>query len=371
MRIGLITPGFSASESDWCIPALLNLVRELATRHEVTVLALRYPHHREPYTVYGAQVLPFGGAEARGLRRAPLLQRVRRALRERSFDVLHALWAHEPGFVASLAARKQGPPVIVSLLGGELERLFEISYGGQITTIGRLLVKRALAKADLVTVGSQTLLGHASERVNSDRLRLVPLGVDTALFRPRSRSPNPDNPQLAGNLKILQVASLSPVKGHATLLQSFAKVVEARPGCHLHLVGEGPLEGALRTQLSDLGLTESVTLHGAIPHERLPGYYRAADVCVQSSLFESQGMVVLEAAACGTRTVGTDTGILAELSPSALLAAPGDKASLAAALLAGLDEAEVKGAADLTVPAACRLAEASRRFSDLYSEVAG
>ncbi len=369
MRVCLITPGFSASESDWCIPALLNLVRELTAEHQVTVLALRYPHHREPYSVYGAEVLPLGGAEIRGLRRAPLLLRARQALRRQSFDVLHAMWAHEPGFVATLAARKHGPPVIVSVLGGELAGLPEISYGGQITAANRFLIGRALANASVVTVGSRTIRGEATRRVESRRLRLVPLGVDTTLFSPPARSR--DTRQLRGARRILQVGSLSPIKGQATLLEAFATVLAARPDCHLHLVGEGPLEAVLRKRIADLDLTESVTLHGPVAHDRLPSYYRAADLCVQSSLFESQGMVVLEAASCGTRTVGTKTGILPELSRPALLASPGDPASLAAALFAGLDEAEQTDATDLAVPSAWRLTEACARISALYSEVAG
>ena len=316
-------------------------------------------------------MLPFGGAEIQGLRRAPLLLRARRALRGLPFDVVHALWAHEPAFVATLAARRNGPPVIVSLLGGELVSLPEISYGGQITATSRLLVRHALARADIVTVGSQALRRYAAETVDSSRLRLAPLGVDTTLFRPHAGSQDGDPLQLRGARKILQVASLSPIKGQATLLEAFATVLAARPDCHLHLVGEGPLEAVLRKRIADLDLTESVTLHGPVAHDRLPSYYRAADLCVQSSLFESQGMVVLEAASCGTRTVGTKTGILPELSRPALLASPGDPASLAAALFAGLDEAEQTDATDLAVPSAWRLTEACARISALYSEVAG
>jgi hypothetical protein len=100
MRIALITPGFSASASDWCIPVLLDHVRELAREHEVHVFALRYPHRRERYEVYGATVHPCGGADARGLDRGPLLARAYRAIRaearRRPFDLYHAFWADEP-----------------------------------------------------------------------------------------------------------------------------------------------------------------------------------------------------------------------------------------------------------------------------------
>ncbi len=136
MRIGLITPGFSADENDWCIPALLDLVRELSSRHDVYVLTLRYPHERRRYQVYGATVHALGGATAAGFRRLPLMTRaiaaLGRAHRQAPFEVLHGLWADEPGFLAVRAGRLLGVPAVVSLLGGEMVAFPEIGYGGQL-----------------------------------------------------------------------------------------------------------------------------------------------------------------------------------------------------------------------------------------------
>ena len=61
MKIGLVVPGFSADAGDWCIPALRNLARQLATTEEVHVLALRYPYRPSGYAVFGAQVRALGG----------------------------------------------------------------------------------------------------------------------------------------------------------------------------------------------------------------------------------------------------------------------------------------------------------------------
>ena len=140
MRIGLITPGFSASETDWCIPALLALVRELARHDEVEVFTLRYPHRRESYHVYGAAVHAFGGGLAAGVSRLALLGNAMASIvrrhRRRPFDVLHGLWADEPGFLAVAGGRLLGVPSVVSLMGGELVGLRDIGYGGQLVAPG-------------------------------------------------------------------------------------------------------------------------------------------------------------------------------------------------------------------------------------------
>lgn len=186
MRIALLTPGFSADESDWCIPALLDLVRVLTRERDVHVFTLRYPYRRAVYPVYGATVHALGGATAGGLRRLPLLARALAAIarqhRRAPFDVLHGLWADEPGFLAVLAGRLLGAPTVVSLLGGELVGFADIDYGGQLSRVNRWLTGQALRRAQRVTVGSATLHALAAGLVNADRLATLPLGVDTALF---------------------------------------------------------------------------------------------------------------------------------------------------------------------------------------------
>ncbi len=339
MRVGLITPGFSASEEDWCIPALLDLVRELAAQDDVTVFSLRYPHTRERYGVYGAAVHPFGGAQRRGLARLPLLMRALvRILREnwrQRFDVLHALWAHEPGFVAALAGRLTRTPVVVSILGGELVDLAEIDYGGQRSTINRWLIRRALLGAGRVTVGSELLERIAARHVASEKLIRLPLGVDRKRFSPEPLTGRRPYPGDAATL--LHVASLSRVKDQATLLRAFAIVAERLPAARLHVVGDGELRRELTRLASELGVEGRIEWHGAVRHERLADFYRRADLFVLSSRFESQGMVALEAAACGCPVVGTEVGILPELG-GGRLARPGDVEGLGEIMLSVLQD---------------------------------
>ncbi len=349
MRVGLITPGFSASEDDWCIPALLDLVRKLAAENDVTVFSLRYPHRRERYGVYGAEVQPFGGAQCRGLARLPLLVRalvrILRENRRKSFDLLHALWAHEPGFVATLAGRLTGTPVLVSVLGGELVNLPEIAYGGQRSAANRWLIRRALSSADLVTAGSQYLQNIAERYVSFGKLIRWPLGVNQSRFSAEpadhhsgSLSPLGERARVRDFPAVLHVASLSQVKDQDTLLRAFALVVERVPGVRLHLVGEGEMLTALQSLAVDLGIEGRIEWHGAVDHGLLVDFYRQADLFVLSSCFESQGMVVLEAAACGCPAVGTAVGVLPELGGPTVRS--GDVAGLAELMSSTLQDPE-------------------------------
>ncbi|HET6317215.1 MAG TPA: glycosyltransferase, partial [Chloroflexota bacterium] len=320
MRIALIVPGFSADEEDWCIPALLNFVRALAQRVELEVFTLRYPHRRGQYQVGNARVHSFGYATRRGPASLALWREAARHIQEqharKAFDVLHAFWADEPGWVGATVAARGRVPLVVSLAGGELANLPSIGYGLQRHWLPRLLMRRALARADCITAGSSSL----RELAYQDGLRQVqwaPLGVDTKRFYPNLQPPTPALSAVEGsNLQLLNVGSLAPVKNQRLLVEATREVVAALPGTRLRIVGDGESKAVLRRAIGRVGLGSHVELMGALPHDHLPDVYRAADLYVQASLHEAQGMAVLEAASCGVPSVGTAVGALCDLAGS-------------------------------------------------------
>ena len=375
MKIGLVVPGFSKSESDWCIPALLGLVRRLAERDEVHVFTLRYPKPRRTYSVYGATVHAAAGGFARGLGRVPMLARTFRSIgrehRRAPFHVLHGFWADEPGFVAVRAARRLEVPAVVTLLGGELVALPEIRYGSQLSYVNRVLVRHALASAARVTAGSRYLAKLAEPWVSPDRLHQLPLGVDTKLFRPET--PRDERPPLReGDIPLLHVASLVPVKNQAMILRALARVAARAPAVHLHIVGEGPLRRELEQLADALGVRSRLTFHGAVLHHHLPAYYRAARLCVMGSRHEGQEWVTLEAAACGRPTVGTAVGLVPDLEPVTRAVPVGDDEALAAAVSSSLAEASATGersrAARLRIERDYSLDATVEQLRSLYQE---
>jgi glycosyltransferase involved in cell wall biosynthesis len=327
--------------------------------------------------VAGASVHALGGANVRGVRRARLLLRALMWTiaehRRHPADLLHGLWADEAGAVAVAAGRLLGVPAIVSVMGGELVALRDIGYGGGRSRLGRRLLPPTLRHAACVTVGSASLQRLAEPHVAPGRLARLPLGVDTALFRPGPPLAG-GAPLAEGGIRLLYAASLTPVKDHATLLRALAKVASRVPGVHLHLVGEGPLRSELARQAEALDVARHVSFHGAVPHDRLPDYYRAADLLVFSSHYESQAMVALEAAACGCPVVGTAVGVLPEL-PGARVVPVGDVAALAEAIIAAVSDRgalATRGRTSLeAVRREFRLERAVDELCSLYRQVLG
>lgn len=382
MKVAWVVPGFSADESDWCIPALLDLARVLARQVELHIFTLRYPPGRRTYHVYGATVHSFGGGLVTDWRNLPLWWRAVAAIwaeaRRGRFAVLHAFWLHDPGTVATLAAFLLRTPVVLSLGGAEMVGLADIGYGEQLHPRPAALMRFNLRRAARVTGGSRYVLGLARSHLPPNaatKLLLAPLGVDVSLFSPAVPLPAAGlSPVVVPGPRLLHVGSLLPVKDQATLLSAVRRVADAAPGAYLTIAGDGPLAGPLRDLCRELGIEGRVQFCGAVPHERLVEYYRSADLFVLSSRHEAQNIAALEAAACGLPLVGTAVGVVPDLAPEAAWAVPvGDAAGLAEAILVlwrdGERRAAMAQAARARVVAEYSLERVADRFFQLYREL--
>lgn len=328
MRIGILLPGFSAHADDWAIPVQQNLARELATRDDLHVIALRYPYRRATYPIDGATVHALGAAQARGLRRIALwwgaLRLIERLHREAPFDVLHAMWADETGLLAGWAGRRLGIPVVVSILGGELVGLRDIGYGLQRSAFSRWIVGQALAGADRVIVPGayiHRLIPAAGYAVPDAKIVTLPLGADAERFTPATTPPDPK--------RLIHVASLVPVKDQTTLLHALALLDS---DVTLDIVGEGTERPKLEMLARELGIANRARFVGAVAHTDLPAYYRQASIHVLTSRHEAGAIAVLEAAACGLPTVSTNVGLVPDHPALGVSVPVGDAAAVARAL---------------------------------------
>jgi glycosyltransferase involved in cell wall biosynthesis len=332
MRIALVTPGFSASDEDWCIPALQDLACQLGERHPIHVFSTTYPHRVDNYRVKGIPVSSFGDGRPG---RLALMRRMRKtaaaieaANRIEPFDVLHGFWTNHGAIVTAWVAWRLSIPNIVTAMAGELTYEPAIGYGGRNRPIAGRLARFGAVQADELTVLSGFHAGRLKLELPALKPRIVPFGIDTTRFS----SGGPVR-SLDGQIAVLSVGSLVPAKGHAVVLKAFAAASSRLNGLHLHLLGIGVLESALRHQVEEFGISRSVTFHGHVEHDLLPAYYRGASFCVLGSHFESQGMVILEAAACGRATIGSAVGSMPSFCPEQFLCHPGNDDELAAMIV--------------------------------------
>jgi glycosyltransferase involved in cell wall biosynthesis len=326
MRIAMVLPGFCAGHDDPGIPVLRNLVLALGRVHDLSVYAVFHPTARDAFPVGPVRVHPFGREHSGLIAQFAQMRAAMIALRDEHgrepFDLVHGLWADLGGFPAVWVASRLGLPVLVTVIGGELDHVPGARYGKAKRPNG-LLARHAARRADAVAVLSQTHRDKLARELPWLAPIFLPFGVDTSKFRP-------DGPRadLGIGRHLLIAGSLVPVKGHAVAIEAFAGLAARYPDLVLHVAGDGPCRAALEEQARAAGLTERVHFHGHVAHDALPALYRAAEFCVLASWFETAGMVIFEAAACGRLTTGSDVGSMGELLPAELCCPPGDAAAL-------------------------------------------
>ncbi len=185
----------------------------------------------------------------------------------------------------------------------------------------------------IVATSAWTARALARTGVDPCRLRVVEPGTDPAPSARRGAGPE---------LRLLCVATLTPRKGHALLIEALGAL--AGHPWRLDCVGSTQRDpataAAVVQRVRALGLEARVTLHGELDDAALARRYAQADVFVLASYLEGYGMALAEAIAHGLPVVSTTGGAIPETVPTdaALLVPPGDAEALTAALRRLLEE---------------------------------
>mgnify|MGYP001173183550 CR=1 FL=1 len=204
-----------------------------------------------------------------------------------------------------------------------------------------------IGTADALRARETETLSHAACIITPSRFtreRLHELGLttnDAVVIEPgvedlpgakgRRRAPSTGTPW-----RLLCVATLIPRKGHAVLVEALAQVADLDWQCAFVGATDRDPEhtAAIETAISRAGLSDRITLHGAVDESRLDAHYADADLFVLASHYEGYGMVITEAIAHALPVVTTTGGALAHTLPAGAGRAtpPGDADALATAL---------------------------------------
>lgn len=115
---------------------------------------------------------------------------------------------------------------------------------------------------------------------------------------------------------ILHVGTLQPRKNILTLLHAFAQL-EDRTIKLILVGGKGWLFDEIFAQVKTLNVEDRVVFTGYVPDDELPLWYASADLFVFPSNYEGFGMPVVEAMACGTPVVASNSSSIPEATGKA------------------------------------------------------
>lgn len=230
--------------------------------------------------------------------------------RREPFDVIHAYFLTQAGFVAAYAGKYLAVPSVVSARGNDLERaVFDPSRAAHILY--------ALQNASAVTTNANELAKKAATFVPGLKVTVVPSGIDPNRFKPMPRNIalaeslgliNSDRPGTTARV-IGFVGELREKKGLRPLLTAYAQVNKVN-GATLLIVGD-VRSGEDRKFFDEFKLSHpdaQILVTGFLPHADLPAYYSLMDVLVLPSLRDGLPNALLEAMACERAVIGTPVG---------------------------------------------------------------
>lgn len=228
----------------------------------------------------------------------------------RTADITHVHSYHATSGFAALAGFRI-PVVFTPHYHGSghtaLARALHIGYrmaGHAMFSAARAVICVSEAERDAVVRDFPKVAG---------RIRVIPNGVDTAAIR--AAHPRKDEPPT-----VLTIGRLEPYKNVDVIVRAMASL----PDAQLVVIGAGRETDRLKLLAAELGIAERVRLVGNVPERQLHEWMHTAAVLASLSDHEAFGMVPLEAATAGARTVLSDIPAHREISRTWL----GDSAQL-------------------------------------------
>jgi D-inositol-3-phosphate glycosyltransferase len=156
--------------------------------------------------------------------------------------------------------------------------------------------------------------------VTGENIELIRTGVDKRLFRPIAEKKAIKETGINFRNIVLFVGRITKAKGLRILVKAIAKVKNKFIEEMKLVVIGGDVSGVMHSEeeskekkrlgrlIKKLDLEDDVIFLGPVRRERLPYYYSIADVCVVPSLYESFGLVAVEAMSCGTPVIASKVG---------------------------------------------------------------
>ncbi len=215
-------------------------------------------------------------------------------------DIVHAHNAIYAGIIAAWIKKNNTPYVITE---------HSSSYARKKIRQWQLPLVREALKNAAVRVVVSTSLGKTLETQFGQTARpwewipnILDKTFETTLF--------PDNKKTCTDrtFRFLNIAGLVETKNHANLLRAFADKFRGKNNVQLRIGGSGPLRCELEALAKSLGIAHQAIFLGPLGREQVYNEMQACSVFVLSSDYETFGVVLIEALACGKPVIATACG---------------------------------------------------------------
>jgi glycosyltransferase involved in cell wall biosynthesis len=336
MKIALITPNFIPLEGGTEV-AVLNIAKTLLCKgHKVCIITRR---------ISGEDVRSYDDVPIHAFRtynnlwsliHTNIFLKSFLEKRAKDVDILHQFHLLRFGLPVSIFSRIFRKPLITTLMGTDSYDP-EKKYPQLLSPYLLYLMKRSSA----ITSPSAELIRHAHDQGYKKEIEMIPHGISDNYFICAPLGADRLKASLfqkrPGCRLILSVQRLDPMKRVEVLIKAIFLLINKYKFTDILsiIVGDGPERGKLMKLAKDLNISEFIIFSGRINQGELPNYYRCCDIFAFHSTYETFGMVLTEAMACGRPVVSTYAGAIPEIvdhEKTGILVPPNNPEAFAKAL---------------------------------------
>jgi glycosyltransferase involved in cell wall biosynthesis len=320
LNIAMICDPIGSNKSG-VVVSTLRFARLLRERgHNVIFIGARSSEHKTHSEQDGSKAYRFRSLpvpKSNGWNLAfPTIKELKKIFRDEKIDIVHIILPMSGSVMAIKAARKLGikmvahshsqpenlfmdaPRFIQPTLNKIWNKYLAWTYG----KAEALIYPSEMARGLLEKLGKKNQMSHVlSNGINTQDFKPISAGDIISLTDFHKKFNIPQD-----SVKLLFVGRLFPEKSVDTLVRAVPHILEKHPNTHVMLVGAGHQREKLEKIVDELGLKKSVTFLGLVSDEDKVLAYNASDIFVLPSLAELEGMVVLEAMACGKPIIISD-----------------------------------------------------------------
>lgn len=309
---------------------------------------------------------------------------IKKALNSFQPDIIHLQTAGTIGLGVMSYVRKTGTPLVST--GHSYPDNFTSQFKllkpikRPVDSVVRHYLNSFLKNAEYATMPTEIAI---EELLPENRKRFkVPVealsnGVDLSSFKP-GKVPKaiyekyhlePSRP------RVLYIGRVDPEKSIGIVLDAFSQVIQKIPTAELVIIGDGADKSRLEKVASSLNLLGNVRFLGRVLPPELYELYRAGQVFATASETETQGIVLIEAAATGLPLVAVDAGAVKEIcqnNKNGFLCQPGDSSAIAKGLIKILSDSDLQkkmSSSSLEIAKTHDLNHTLKRFEEIYQQV--
>lgn len=209
-------------------------------------------------------------------------------------DIIHAHNFLYAGIIAEFLKEKYGVNYIITEHSSSFVRN---KLSNQKIKVIETSSKNAL-KVTAVSSSFQNIL----KQYTKIEVGLLPNIVDSFFFQKDFQK------KVIDDYIFLHIASLDKNKNQELLIRSFQKLTKFNDKIYLHIAGDGYMREYLENLVKELSIEKRVNFLGQISQERVRDEMMKSDCFVLSSNFETFGVVLIEALACGLPLIATKCG---------------------------------------------------------------